>query len=194
MNALVELTNYAGQVEKYSRRLHNEGDRSEVRNALECLKSLGIRQGDPSGKFWKFTLELKSEDTTDNLNWLFNPGGEWDRRYQEWKKLYRNRDASEKPGTPQSELSPASSPYRGLFAFTEEDKQYFFGRENFTEKLVKAVQSKPAIAVTGSSGSGKSSVVFAGLIPELKREPTWLIDSFRPKSQPSEGVTSKLKG
>ncbi|WP_017715955.1 nSTAND1 domain-containing NTPase [Kamptonema formosum] len=44
----------------------------------------------------------------------------------------------------------------------------------------------------GSSGSGKSSVVFAGLIPRLREEGIWLIDSFRPQNQPFYGLASAL--
>jgi ABC-type thiamine transport system ATPase subunit len=77
-----------------------------------------------------------------------------------------------------------------LFAFGVDDAQYFFGRENFTEKLVKAVQSKPAIAVIGSSGSGKSSVVFAGLIPKLGKD--WCIVDFRPGDRPFHALAAKL--
>ncbi|MEG3860106.1 nSTAND1 domain-containing NTPase [Microcoleus sp. herbarium12] len=73
-------------------------------------------------------------------------------------------------------------PYRGLSAFTEDDKHLFFGRETFVERLFKTVQEKSLVAVTGSSGSGKSSVVFAGLFPKLKQEGNWRYISFRPCS------------
>jgi WD40 repeat protein/energy-coupling factor transporter ATP-binding protein EcfA2 len=77
-------------------------------------------------------------------------------------------------------------PYRGLFAFQEEDAHLFFGRERFTRSLVTAVKKKPFVAVVGSSGSGKSSVVFAGLIPQLRQDPNvnWQIISFRPGNKP----------
>ncbi|MBF2028184.1 MAG: ATP-binding protein [Oscillatoriales cyanobacterium C42_A2020_001] len=48
------------------------------------------------------------------------------------------------------------------------------------------------VAVIGPSGSGKSSVVFAGLIPQLRAEGNWLIDSFRPQNQPFYGLASAL--
>ncbi|OKH56056.1 hypothetical protein NIES2101_02040 [Calothrix sp. HK-06] len=75
-------------------------------------------------------------------------------------------------------------PYRGLFAFREEDAQFFFGREAFTDKLLKAVKSKPLVAVIGSSGSGKSSVIFASLIPRLRQINNSHIITFRPSSEP----------
>ncbi|MBD2198378.1 MULTISPECIES: nSTAND1 domain-containing NTPase [Calothrix] len=74
----------------------------------------------------------------------------------------------EVPPTWQS-LGITRSPYRGLMAFREEDAENFFGREAFVEQLVIDVTSKPLVAVIGASGSGKSSVVFAGLIPQLRQ-------------------------
>ncbi|MGF1674282.1 MAG: CHAT domain-containing protein [Rivularia sp. (in: cyanobacteria)] len=76
------------------------------------------------------------------------------------------------------------SPYRGLFAFQEQDARYFFGRETFTKMLVNAVQNQPLVAVIGSSGSGKSSVVFAGLVKHLRDTQNWHIIDFRPGSRP----------
>ncbi len=69
-----------------------------------------------------------------------------------------------------------------MSAFREEDKDLFFGRETSVERLFKTVQEKSLVAVTGSSGSGKSSVVFAGLFPRLKQEGNWRYISFRPCS------------
>ena len=79
-----------------------------------------------------------------------------------------------------------------MSAFTEEDEHLFFGREEFVEQLVKAVKKHPLVPVIGASGSGKSSVVFAGLIPRLRAEGTWLIQSFRPENQPFYKLASAL--
>ena len=65
-------------------------------------------------------------------------------------------------------LEDAPCPYRGLHAFREQDAPFFFGREVFTERLVDALATKPMVGVIGPSGSGKSSVVFAGLLPALR--------------------------
>jgi uncharacterized protein YjbI with pentapeptide repeats len=79
-----------------------------------------------------------------------------------------------------------------LSAFGEEDTDLFFGREEFVQQLVDAVKQHPLVPVIGASGSGKSSVVLAGLIPRLRAEETWLIEYFRPQSQPFYGLASAL--
>jgi HEAT repeat protein len=59
------------------------------------------------------------------------------------------------------------SPFPGLRAFTADDAPIFFGRERETDALVKKVEDNSVVAVVGASGSGKSSLVAAGLIPRL---------------------------
>ncbi len=74
-------------------------------------------------------------------------------------------------------------PYRGLAAFQEPDAPFYFGREAFTERLYQAVHTQPMVAViVGSSGSGKSSAVFAGLLPRLREENGWQITTSGPEA------------
>ncbi|MBD2270478.1 WD40 repeat domain-containing protein [Anabaena sp. FACHB-1391] len=73
-------------------------------------------------------------------------------------------------------------PYRGLFHFGPNDADVFFGREIFIEGLYSATKTKNFIPVLGASGSGKSSVVFAGLVPKLQKEGHWQFTHFRPGS------------
>ncbi|MDY7013683.1 MAG: caspase family protein, partial [Cyanobacteriota bacterium] len=60
-------------------------------------------------------------------------------------------------------------PYKGLAYFDEADYQYFYGRTKLTETLLEKVRSSPFLAVSGVSGSGKSSVVRAGLLQQLRQ-------------------------
>ena len=90
-------------------------------------------------------------------------------------------------------------PYRGLLAFREQDASFFFGREAFTERLVETVEGHAlTVAVVGPSGSGKSSVVFAGLLPRLRqahnknRDEDWTIARLRPGSQPFDELANAL--
>ncbi|WP_414565349.1 MULTISPECIES: eIF2A-related protein [unclassified Anabaena] len=93
-------------------------------------------------------------------------------------------------------------PYRGLKAFSEDDAQYFYGRESLTQQLLSQLAHKSFLGVVGASGSGKSSVVQAGLIAQLrlgKQLPgsdSWLIINIRPGTSPVEalGVGSREYG
>ena len=84
-------------------------------------------------------------------------------------------------------------PYKGLSAFMEEDAEYFFGREQFIADLVEAVNTKSLVPVVGASGSGKSSVVFAGLVPLLRETGTQIV-SFRPGNNPFDALAVALSG
>jgi formylglycine-generating enzyme required for sulfatase activity len=75
-------------------------------------------------------------------------------------------------------------PYLGLNAFREADAPWFFGRELFVDALVRAVDACPVVAVIGPSGSGKSSVVQAGLFPVLRQRSGWTLASLRPGHDP----------
>ncbi|MCB0171731.1 MAG: phosphotransferase, partial [Anaerolineae bacterium] len=83
-------------------------------------------------------------------------------------------------------------PYKGLQSFQEADAPLFFGRETFVEQLVTEVQQQPLVVVAGSSGSGKSSVVMAGLLPRLRQIGDWRVASFRPGSAPFEELVKAL--
>lgn len=83
-------------------------------------------------------------------------------------------------------------PYRGLFAFRETDALFFYGRESFSARLAEAVKAQPMVVLVGSSGSGKSSAVLAGLLPQLRTEGGWLIATLRPGVQPFQALSRAL--
>jgi WD40 repeat protein len=60
-------------------------------------------------------------------------------------------------------------PYQGLDSFTEERSDYFFGRDKLVKKLIRCIEKSPQfLSVIGTSGSGKSSVIRAKLLPYLR--------------------------
>lgn len=80
-------------------------------------------------------------------------------------------------------------PYRGLLPFREEDRNFFVGREDDAAALLNRVceLNHPVVGVVGRSGSGKSSLVYAGLIPELRTPDSgapWEILTLRPRTEP----------
>ena len=88
-------------------------------------------------------------------------------------------------------------PYKGLDVFEEDDAELFFGREKLVEDLVSRVKESRTVFITGPSGSGKSSLVRAGLIHALKRggieesySERWLYASLKPGRDPIEAFVS----
>ena len=93
-------------------------------------------------------------------------------------------------------LPDATCPDRGLHAFREEDSRFFFGREVFTDLLAGTIDASPMAAIIGASGSGKSSVVHAGLVPRLRAESkgsgAWTVLDMRPGSRPFHALAGVL--
>src|SRR5262245_6118410 len=95
------------------------------------------------------------------------------------------------------------NPYKGLRAFLEADAADFFGREAVTKRLVRRLgEDQPNarfLAVVGPSGSGKSSVVRAGLVPALRRgslpgSERWYVIDMLPGAHPLRELESALLG
>src|SRR5213078_2853055 len=60
-------------------------------------------------------------------------------------------------------------PFKGLAPFEEADAEFFFGRERLVDELAGRLHETPFLALVGASGSGKSSLLRAGLLPALGR-------------------------
>jgi energy-coupling factor transporter ATP-binding protein EcfA2 len=88
----------------------------------------------------------------------------------------------------------AICPYRGLLHFREEDSPFFFGRETAIDELSKAIARTPLVAVVGASGSGKSSVVRAGLVPCLRRDKdtVWEVAALVPNDEPLKSLAAAI--
>ncbi|MGH7523111.1 MAG: hypothetical protein ACREK8_02280 [Gemmatimonadales bacterium] len=68
---------------------------------------------------------------------------------------------------PRASRLSTQNPWPGLRAFTENDREFFLGREAETAELLSLVQRKPVVVLYGQSGLGKTSLLQAGLLPEL---------------------------
>jgi WD40 repeat protein len=88
-------------------------------------------------------------------------------------------------------------PYPGMMPFNESNSDRFFGREQEVEYLLEHLYQHQFITVIGSSGSGKSSLIFAGLIPKLRQTQRfgsgeWLIHTMRPGETPFSVLKTTL--
>lgn len=101
--------------------------------------------------------------------------------------------------------APGESPYKGLQYFDTTDAALFFGRERLTAELVAYLRTHRFLAVVGASGSGKSSLVRAGVVPALQHgEPLqdgvlppegsvhWPIHIITPKVHPLKELAATL--
>jgi hypothetical protein len=100
--------------------------------------------------------------------------------------------------SPADAVREAICPYRGLDAFREEDSAFFFGRGSVDDpasqigQLVRKVCEHPFVMVVGRSGTGKSSLAYAGLVPALRRarDTFWNVLTLRPGPEPLRALAA----
>ena len=93
------------------------------------------------------------------------------------------------------------APYPGFLAFDEDDAAIYFGRDDDVRRLIQRLDSrrieggKRFVVVLGESGTGKSSLLRAGLVPRLKRaKRDWIVlPVFRPAEDPFMGLAASLR-
>lgn len=96
-------------------------------------------------------------------------------------------------------LPTPDCPYPGMVPFSEAQRDLFFGREREIEEAVERLRQHPFLAVIGPSGSGKSSLIYAGVIPALRKSRRfgageWAIRIMRPGQQPLAALAEALGG
>ena len=130
-------------------------------------------------------LRLRFKESLDCTDW-----STWD---AEAARLRRHLDA------PDPLCEEIACPYPGMVPFREQDARFFHGRDDEIQSLVAAVRHHHFLVVIGSSGSGKSSLVKAGLLPKLQ-EPknfprgTWRVLTMRPLAAPLDELSRTLAG
>ncbi len=89
-------------------------------------------------------------------------------------------------------------PYIGLRPFSEEDSLYFKGREEQILQLTALLEANKFLMVTGASGDGKSSLVYAGLVPNARagffkaKYTNWVVADFRPERTPLHNLSKTI--
>jgi WD40 repeat protein/transcriptional regulator with XRE-family HTH domain len=113
----------------------------------------------------------------------------------EWEARWRDVAARSEPGGPDEDgsgLLGGRAPYVGLASYEARDSDRFFGRERLVEDLVARVAGRRLLAVFGPSGSGKSSLLRAGLLPALKEAGAWQAVLLTPGRHPLEECAIRL--
>lgn len=103
---------------------------------------------------------------------------------EDWQKQNVSLNVKLKRKKPKQRLIPC--PYPGLPPFSEESSEYFFGRKHQIEEFIIKLDFQNYFFIIGPSGSGKSSFVSAGVIPELHKQMPhqWYVKSMRPGKNP----------
>ena len=93
---------------------------------------------------------------------------------------------------------PNICPYTGLRSFTEEESLYFKGRDLQVDQITSLLEQNKFLMVTGASGEGKSSLIYAGLIPNARagffkaKYTNWVVADFRPERSPIRNFADSL--
>lgn len=96
-----------------------------------------------------------------------------------------------------SAAAGATCPYKGLTSYQPQDAAFYFGRESLVDELVARLQSARTLVIGGPSGSGKSSLLRAGLVPAitggaLPGSQHWPVLLFVPGADPIEELAHQL--
>ncbi|WP_055710917.1 hypothetical protein [Streptomyces torulosus] len=120
-------------------------------------------------------------------------GGDREAWEARWRAVVDEVVVPDEPSADESETSP----YRGLSSFEPHHSEWFFGRQELMTELCSRVDREPLLAVFGASGSGKSSLLRAGLLPRVRTGAVpggegWTTILLTPGRHPIEELAARL--
>lgn len=188
-------------------------ERSEVVIAVLSPESIvsewvqfEVLYGREQNKFILPVMAASSMDLlgqSDVLRWLLDVHFiNFENRYEEaFPELLKALPGKRRLGSFDT-IDPAliPNPFKGLEAFQQTDASFFFGREQLVKKALAALKpgrSRRFLAVVGASGSGKSSLVRAGVIPQIRAgalagSQAWRVAIFTPGEQPVKALAIRI--
>lgn len=185
---------------------------SDTQSAHRIASDVGLdtRHIDFDGRainFWHSILtEARNAEKIDQLlNLVFGEYPNNSNLRIAYEDFYRSSLQTEKLVASQDAPEPGNPPYKGLLYFQEADADIFVGRESLTDELIAHLRKYAFLAIIGASGSGKSSLVRAGLIRRLRgsnqqhnyvatadERQYWPIHIITPTAHPLEALAASL--
>ena len=162
-----------------------------VRLSQRMIYSYLYEEKYPGRDRWAFILDAlgpksdRQREAVDRLRRAF------DSRPNKRKRVDKQRSADTNSG-PLAPIPPDARPYRGLEAFHEEDAHLFFGRNALAQNVLDKLDHHRLVLLIGASGSGKSSLINAGIIPELRQDPARTIVRCTPGDRAIANLAAAL--
>jgi hypothetical protein len=198
--------------------MHDENWADAVRNLLRNSRAFAFCEGRYGLSSWQkreiaFALEHQrveaeagrifpvipvllpqSSPSPDDGSWLYAQALDLRRRIDDSPVL--DAFARSLLGNELRAQPEAFNPWKGSAGYGEKDAPLFFGWDDEVRALTKLASKSSLLFLSGSSASGKTSLINAGLIPVLRRQappdPTWEIVRFRPQSNPYQSLVREL--
>lgn len=162
-------------------------------SALQFVELLVIHFGLESGTWPVIPLVLEEVELPPRLAFLVSLDAT---QVESWPDVVARLCQAVQARPPGQAIRPPC-PYPGMRAFRQEEAAHFYGREAEVDELTQRLRLHPFAAVIGPSGSGKSSLVLAGLMPALPRSAlfgsgAWLTRIIRPGDHPLAALSAGL--
>ena len=135
-------------------------------------------------------------DATPKAASVVKPLEEWERPNTALKEISRRLRELKESWRPADRVEPkravVTPPYCALRSHTAEQADDFFGRERLVDLLWKLLGEHRVVLLNGPSGSGKSSLINAGIEPRLRHDGKWQVLRMRPREEPLVELASAL--